>query len=117
MCLRTPLVRTDTASSDARVYFPLPLLPTLTVWTMQHTVGTNWKNPPKIRLEKFVKLKDHIGACNDLTNFECEAQANINKTEVMCIPRNLNRKTREINLGELIIRQILVIWNHCVAVR
>ena len=35
----------------------------------------NSKNPPKIKFEKFVKLTDLTCACNDLTNFECEAQA------------------------------------------
>ena len=37
------------------------------------TVGPNVKNPPKIRLKKFVKLTDHTCACNDLTSFEYEA--------------------------------------------
>jgi hypothetical protein len=33
------------------------------------------KKPAKKRYKKFVKLSDHTCACNDLTNFECEAQA------------------------------------------
>jgi hypothetical protein len=38
----------------------------------------NWakfKKPAKKRFKKIVKLSDHTCACNDLTNFECEAQA------------------------------------------
>jgi hypothetical protein len=46
------------------------------------TAGPNCKNPPKMRFEKFVKLKDPTCACNDLTNFECEAQAAINRNYV-----------------------------------
>ena len=34
------------------------------------TVVPNVKNPPKIRLKKFVKLTGHTCACNDLTSFE-----------------------------------------------
>ena len=34
------------------------------------TVVPNVKNPPKIRLKKFVKLKGHNCAGNDLTIFE-----------------------------------------------
>ena len=36
----------------------------------------NWakfKKPAKKRFKKIVKLSDHTCACNDLTNFECEA--------------------------------------------
>ena len=40
-----------------------------------HTVGLNFKNPLKIRFRKIVKLTGHTCVCNDLTNFECEAQA------------------------------------------
>ena len=29
------------------------------------------KNPPKMKFKIFVKMTDHIYACNDLTNFEC----------------------------------------------
>ena len=39
------------------------------------TVGPNFKNQPKMRFKKFVKLSNHTCACNDLTNFGCEAQA------------------------------------------
>jgi hypothetical protein len=38
-------------------------------------VGPNCKSPPKMRYLKIVKLTNHACACNDLTNFECEAQA------------------------------------------
>ena len=41
----------------------------------RRTAGPNIKNPPKTWLKKFVKLTDHTCACNDLTNFECEANA------------------------------------------
>ena len=47
-----------------------PALPSVSA-----TVGPNCKSPPKMRFKKFVKLTDHTCACNDLTNFECEAQA------------------------------------------
>ena len=39
------------------------------------TVGPNVKNPPKMRLKKFVKLTDHTCAGNDLTIFEYEDHA------------------------------------------
>ena len=39
------------------------------------TAGPNYKNPSNIKFEKFVKLTDHACVCNDLTSFECEAQA------------------------------------------
>ena len=32
------------------------------------------KNPPKIRIEKFVKLTDYPYACNNLTCFGCKAE-------------------------------------------
>ena len=38
--------------------------------TDTRTVKPNVKNPPKIRLKKFVKLTIHTCACNSLTNFE-----------------------------------------------
>ena len=41
----------------------------------RRTVGPNWKNPPKMRFKKFVKLTDHTCACYDLTNFEFEVHA------------------------------------------
>ena len=50
-----------------------------------------------MRLKIFVKLTDHTCACNDLTNFECEAHATGNGSYV-----NL-QKTREITLGEFIL--------------
>ena len=34
------------------------------------TVGPNSKNPPKIKLKRFVKLTDHTCAWNSLTNFD-----------------------------------------------
>ena len=40
-----------------------------------YTVGPNVKNPPKIRLKKFVKLTGHTCACNNLTSFEYEDHA------------------------------------------
>ena len=40
-----------------------------------HILGPNVKNPPKIRLKKFVKLTDHTWAGNDLTSFEYEDHA------------------------------------------
>ena len=49
---------------------------------LRRTVGPNCKNPPKIRFKKFVKLTNHTCACNDLTNFECEAEATGNGTYV-----------------------------------
>ena len=39
------------------------------------TVGPNVKNPPKMRLRKFVKLTGYTYACNSLTNFESEVHA------------------------------------------
>ena len=42
----------------------------------QCTFGTNCKNPPKITLEKFVKLSGHTCVCNNLTSFECEVHKN-----------------------------------------
>ena len=36
----------------------------------QCTVESNSKNPPKMRVIKFVKLTDYTYACNCLTNFE-----------------------------------------------
>ena len=33
------------------------------------TIGPIFKNPPNIRLKKFVKLTDHNCDCNDLTDF------------------------------------------------
>ena len=33
------------------------------------------QKPAKNEIQKFVKLMDHTRACNDLTSFECEAQA------------------------------------------
>ena len=39
------------------------------------TFGTNCKNPPIITFKKFVKLNGHTSVCNNLTSFECEAQA------------------------------------------
>ena len=41
---------------------------------LARTVGPNIKNPPKNKIEKFVKFTDHNCACKDLTNFECEGQ-------------------------------------------
>ena len=35
-----------------------------------------------MKFKKFVKLKDHTYACNDLTNFECEVQATGNGSYV-----------------------------------
>ena len=61
-----------------------------------------------MRFEKFVKLKDPTCACNDLTNFECEVQAAINRNYV-----NFHGKTREITLGELNFWRVLPIWSHC----
>ena len=39
------------------------------------TVVPNGQNWPETRFNKFVKSTDHTCACNDLTSFECEAQA------------------------------------------
>ena len=39
------------------------------------TVGSYYKKPAKNEIQKFVKLNDRVYACNDLTNFEGEAQA------------------------------------------
>ena len=39
------------------------------------TVGSYYKKPAKKEIQKFVKLNDRVYACNDLTNFEGEAQA------------------------------------------
>ena len=41
---------------------------------MSTTVGPHGKNPPKIKLKKFVKLTDNNYACNDLTNFEAHVK-------------------------------------------
>ena len=38
------------------------------------TIGLNVKNPPKIKVEKIVKLTDHANACNSLTKFEYEVR-------------------------------------------
>ena len=42
----------------------------------------NFQKPAKVKVEKFVKLTDHTCACNNLTNFECEAQATGNGSYV-----------------------------------
>ena len=47
-----------------------------------HTVVPNYKNPPKIKSWKFVKLTDHTCACNDLTSFVCELQPTKNGSYV-----------------------------------
>ena len=39
------------------------------------TVGSYCKKTAKNEIQKFVKLTDRTDACNDLTNFEGEAQA------------------------------------------
>ena len=41
---------------------------------MSTTVGPHGKNPPKIKLKKFVKLTDNNYACNDLANFEAHVK-------------------------------------------
>ena len=38
----------------------------------QHIVEPNFKNPPKNKFKKLVKLTGHTYACNNLTSFECE---------------------------------------------
>ena len=47
-----------------------------------------------------MKLTDHTCACNDLTNFEREAQATEDGSYVNM--QNFNGKTREITLVQLI---------------
>ena len=43
------------------------------------------KTRQKLDYKKIVKLTDHTHACNDLTNFECEAHAMTgNGTTVFC---------------------------------
>ena len=39
----------------------------------QHTVGPNFKNPPKFRLKRIVKMIGLTYACNSLTDFKDEA--------------------------------------------
>ena len=39
------------------------------------TVGPNFKKPPKLRSKIFLNLTGHSYACNNLTNFEYEANA------------------------------------------
>jgi len=39
------------------------------------TVGPNCKSPPEMRFNKNREIDGSYCACNDLTNFECEAQA------------------------------------------
>lgn len=57
-------------------------------------LGQISKTRQKRDFKKIVKLKDHTCACNDLTNFECEAKA------------TGNGKTREITLVELIFWRV-----------
>ena len=60
-----------------------------------HTVVPNYKNPPKIKSWKFVKLTDHTCACNNLTSFvykphppenknSCKFVAGFNYLEPLC---------------------------------
>ena len=41
----------------------------------QHIVEPNFKNPPKTKFKKLVKLTDHTYACHHLTSFECKLHA------------------------------------------
>ena len=47
----------------------------LHAWPLHHTIWPNVRNPPKIKIKKFVKLTVHSYACNSLTDFECVANA------------------------------------------
>ena len=38
-------------------------------WT-EGAAGPNYRNPPKTKSKKFVKLTDHTCTCNNLTSFE-----------------------------------------------
>ena len=80
-------------------------------WTWR-TVVPNCKTPPKIKFQKIVKLTDHTSACNDLTNFECKAQATGNGRYVNL--HNLTWKNWWKHFGWTYFWWVLAILNHCV---
>ena len=61
------MARPSRQRDDREVPPSSPLAAVLHSWT-------NSQKPAKVKVEKFVKLTDHICVCNDLTSFECEAQ-------------------------------------------
>ena len=60
----------------------------------RRTVGPNWKNPPKMRFKKFVKLTDHTCACYDLRKFWIWSACNDRK-RMLCEPFV---KSHQVNL-------------------
>ena len=73
--------------------------------------GLNVKNPPKIRLKNSWNWRTVLIPATILQLFSVKLIRG--KWKYMSIWWNLLRKTREITLMELILRQIIAIWNHC----
>ena len=61
--------------SPLKCRFPLAFLFRIWICFGAFPMGSNCKNPPKIRLENFAKLTDHPYARSSLTIFECKLNA------------------------------------------
>ena len=65
---------------------------------MRGSDGPNLNKNRQDQIEKFVKLMDHISACNDLTSFESEAHAKTGNGSYENMQK-LIWKNREITWG------------------
>ena len=63
-----------------------------------------------MRFKKFVKLTNHTCACNDLTNFECEAQATGNGSYVK-LQKHMEKLVK--SPGVNLFSADFAIWIHC----
>ena len=63
-------------------------------------------------IEKLVKLTDHTCACNNLTNFQCEAKA-INGNGSNMNMLKLAYKNSWNHFMWTYFRRVLASWNHC----
>ena len=76
----------------------------LAILRLCYKIGPNDKNPPKIRFEKIVKLKDHSYVCKSLINFPYKTytlndwKRKLCLSAETCLEKNLWNHNLQVNL-------------------